>query len=212
MKQIAALLAVILLLTACGAQNIVAQSEPAAESLQAADYVPEQADPAISQESSSLPVEADQNTEPGESAESSQMPEQSAPEEIPRSESEASKEEIPVREDLYLEVAGRRFSITLADNAAAEAFCGLLPASWDMEELHGNEKYIYLDDSLPSDPQAVDYIETGDLMLYGDNCVVLFYDSFSTSYGYTRIGWVDDPAGLAEAVGGGDVTVEFRLA
>lgn len=112
---------------------------------------------------------------------------------------------------IYIEINGRQFSVTLDRSDTADAFQNLLPAAWDMEELHGNEKYIYLDDSLPAHAQAVGYIEAGDLMLYGDNCVVLFYDSFSTSYGYTRIGWIDDPTGLAEAVGSGDITAAFGL-
>lgn len=47
-------------------------------------------------------------------------------------------------------------------------------------------------------------------MLYGSSCIVLFYENFSTSYRYTRIGRVDNPAGLAAAVGSGSVTVSFE--
>ena len=48
-------------------------------------------------------------------------------------------------------------------------------------------------------------------MLYGNNCVVLFYESFSSGYSYTRLGSVDDPAGLAEALGTGSVEVAFSV-
>jgi hypothetical protein len=48
-------------------------------------------------------------------------------------------------------------------------------------------------------------------MLYGSNTVVLFYENFSTSYGYTRLGKIDNPAGLATALGSGNVTVTFDL-
>ena len=49
----------------------------------------------------------------------------------------------------------------------------------------------------------------GDLMLYGNNCIVLFYKSFSTQYSYTRIGHINDISGLESAVGSGSVQVRF---
>ncbi len=56
-------------------------------------------------------------------------------------------------------------------------------------ELNGNEKYAYLDDSLPVGRSARATIaRAGDIMLFGDDCLVLFYETFSSSYRYTRIG------------------------
>lgn len=110
-----------------------------------------------------------------------------------------------------IHIADKAFEAQLESNDCAQAFAELLPAELVMDELNGNEKYHYLDSSLPSDPACPGRIETGDLMLYGRDCVVLFYESFDTSYAYTRIGHVSDVNGLAEALGAGSVTVTFDL-
>ncbi len=48
-------------------------------------------------------------------------------------------------------------------------------------------------------------------MLYGDNCLVLFYESISSSFNYTRLGYIEDVEKFAQAVGDGDIRVSFDL-
>ena len=107
-------------------------------------------------------------------------------------------------------VGNQIFVATIADSETGRAFYNMLPLTLDMSELNGNEKYSYLDTSLPTASYRPGNINAGDLMLYGSSCVVLFYQTFSSSYSYTRIGAIDNPAGLAEALGNGDVTVRFE--
>ena len=78
-----------------------------------------------------------------------------------------------------------------------------------MNELNGNEKYYYFNEYLPSNSSKVGKINSGDLMLYGSDCLVLFYDSFNTSYSYTRIGVLDNPEKLKEIVGNGNINVNI---
>jgi hypothetical protein len=110
---------------------------------------------------------------------------------------------------IRLTVGSTVFTAELAGNATAEAFGSLLPMTLDMSELNGNEKYHYLSSSLPTDASCPGTIHTGDILLYGNNCVVVFYKTFSTGYSYTRIGKITDPEGLESALGSGSVSVRF---
>lgn len=104
------------------------------------------------------------------------------------------------------------FALTLADTEAARAFAARLPLTLEMTELNGNEKYARLDEPLPTASAVPDRIRTGDLMLWGDDTVVLFYDTFATSYSYTRLGAVEEADTLARALGRGGVRVTFEPA
>lgn len=114
--------------------------------------------------------------------------------------------------NIEITVQDRTFYAELYDSETAEKFAEMLPLTLDMSELNGNEKYFYFSDDLPAKRESPDRINSGDIMLYGSNCLVLFYDSFSTSYSYTPIGHIDDADGLAEALGKGGVTVSFQAA
>ena len=107
-------------------------------------------------------------------------------------------------------VGSKSFTATLADSETGEAFAALLPLSATMNELNGNEKYHYLSSFLPTDSYQPGTIHAGDLMLYGNNCVVLFYKTFNSGYSYTRIGALDDPSGLSDALGTGNVSVRLE--
>ena len=112
---------------------------------------------------------------------------------------------------LKIDVNGQGFTATLLDNPTTRALLERLPMTVRMEELNGNEKYYYMSTSLPTDSQKPGNIHAGDLMLYGSDCLVLFYESFSSGYSYTRLGSIDDPSGLAAAVGRGSVNVTFQI-
>lgn len=113
--------------------------------------------------------------------------------------------------DLVISVGDKDFAVELAESASARALRERLPLTVTMGELNDNEKFFYLADPLPSAPERPGTIQAGDLMLYGPDCLVLFYVSFASSYSYTRLGRVADPEGLADALGGGNVEVTFQM-
>lgn len=110
---------------------------------------------------------------------------------------------------ITINIGSESYDATLADNDTARAFRDRLPLSLDMSDVNGNEKAFDLPNVLPSNPSNPGRIQNGDLMLYGSRTVVLFYESFSTSYTYTRIGQIDDTANLAETLGSGNAKVTF---
>ena len=123
----------------------------------------------------------------------------------------STEEEQTKASTMMITIDGRSFPVELANNDTARAFIERLPMSLEMEELNGNEKYFYLDQELPAASEAVENIKAGDVMLYGADCIALFYDSFETPYSYTRIGTITDTAELQDAVGTGTVSVNFAL-
>ncbi len=100
----------------------------------------------------------------------------------------------------------KEYIISLEDNETVKSFIRTLPQELEMSELNGNEKYVYLDNSLPTDSKNTKKINRGDVMLYGNNCLVIFYKSFNTSYSYTKIGNIDNLPDL----GDGNIKVTFE--
>jgi hypothetical protein len=117
----------------------------------------------------------------------------------------------PEKTQMKIKIGSSTFTATLEENATATAFKAMLPMTVKMTDLNGNEKYYRLRNDLPTKASNPGKIETGDLMIYGSNTVVLFYKSFPTSYSYTRLGRIDDPAGLDAAVGSGNVSITYDL-
>jgi len=113
--------------------------------------------------------------------------------------------------NIQIKVGSKTFTATLENNATAQAFKAKLPLTVEMVELNGNEKYYRFPSDLPTNASNPGAIKVGDLMIYGQNTLVLFYEGFQTSYSYTRLGRISDPAGLAAAVGTGTVKVTYEL-
>lgn len=114
------------------------------------------------------------------------------------------EEESNYKESVGYEV---NVQVNLENNETASEFSKLLPLTVNMNELNGNEKYVYLDKPLKTNPYNPKHIEAGDVMLYGNNCLVIFYKSFDTSYSYTKIGHIDNLPDL----GNGDVNVKIDI-
>lgn len=107
---------------------------------------------------------------------------------------------------VYASINDKELEIELDDNSTVSALVKLLPLELSMSDLNGNEKYTYLDESLPTNTYSPKHIEAGDVMLFGDNCLVVFYKSFDTSYSYSKIGHINNLPELSN----GDVTIKLN--
>ena len=117
----------------------------------------------------------------------------------------------PMNDTLVIKIGDKEFTATLLDNPTTTAFKSMLPLTMNMTELNGNEKYFDLLKSLPTKASNPGKINAGDLLLYGSKTLVLFYEAFSTSYSYTRLGKINNPGGLEEALGSSNVVVTIEL-
>ena len=97
-----------------------------------------------------------------------------------------------VEDSVKIIIDNKEYTITLQDNKTVNEFINMLPLELEMTDLNDNEKYTYLDKELSTNSINPKHINKGDVMLFGNNCLVIFYESFDTSYSYTKIGHIDD--------------------
>lgn len=109
-------------------------------------------------------------------------------------------------EELKIIINKEEYQVELEDNETVTELLKIMPREMEMIELNGNEKYHYLEQSLPTNPTSPKQIEKGDIMLFGDNCLVIFYQSFKTNYSYTRIGHIHN----LKDIGENNITVKFE--
>ncbi|MBO4453407.1 MAG: hypothetical protein J5793_05675 [Clostridia bacterium] len=135
--------------------------------------------------------------------------ETSAPETVSEG-PEASAEE---EEKLLFTVRanGHVYTAELCGSEAARYFYdNMLPLELEMTDLNGNEKYYYLEEKLPTEPEVGGHIEKGEIMLFGQSCVMIFYGEVDTGYSYTRLGRITDTDKLELVLGNSDVTVKLK--
>ena len=94
--------------------------------------------------------------------------------------------------NINVSINNQKYNATIENNETAKSFISQLPQEFNMKELNGNEKYVYMNNSLPTNSTNPKHIKSGDIMLYGSDCLVIFYKSFDTNYSYTKIGHIDN--------------------
>lgn len=110
---------------------------------------------------------------------------------------------------MNLEINNKIYSVVLENNITTEALRSRLPMTLNMEDLYGSEKYAYITEPLPMQPQRMDTINAGDVLLWGNDCLVIFYNHVSTLDEYTKIGHIENVEDLAITAGSDSVNVTW---
>lgn len=133
-------------------------------------------------------------------------------EEISKNPGESESPDEPQEEQVMDILIGEQtFQAVLYENESTKALQEKLPMTIRMDEMNGNEKYYFMDENIPSASETVGSIQAGDIMLFGSNCLVLFFKDFQTSYTYTRLGYVRNAPEFVSALESGSLEVTFRM-
>lgn len=114
---------------------------------------------------------------------------------------------------MNITVGNTTFNAKMYDNETTQALIAQLPLTVNMSELDGKEKFYHFPSNLPVGlTEMPATIHAGEIMLWSSNSLVLFYNTFSNSYGgYVKLGYIENISGLTSALGRGSVQVTFSL-
>ncbi|MBR1383326.1 MAG: hypothetical protein IJ555_05880 [Ruminococcus sp.] len=131
-----------------------------------------------------------------------------------QSEKPITTESAPKEESaLKMEIAGTPVTVDWEDNESVEALKELCKdggLTIDMSMYGGFEQVGPIGTSLPRNDAQIT-TNSGDIVLYSGNQIVVFYGS--NSWSYTKLGHITDSSGytMEELLGNGDVSIKICL-
>ena len=114
-------------------------------------------------------------------------------------------------QNIIITIENKKYEAILYDNSTTKELIKKFPIIITMSDLNGNEKYYNFSKSFSTSSENVANINKGDIMLFGDNCLVIFYKSFSTRYKYTKLGYIKNTEDLENSFGKGDINITFEI-
>lgn len=114
-------------------------------------------------------------------------------------------------QNIIITIENKKYEAILYDNSTTKELIKKFPITITMSDLNGNEKYYNFSKSFSTSSENVANINKGDIMLFGDNCLVIFYKSFSTRYKYTKLGYIKNTEDLENSFGKGDISITFEI-
>lgn len=114
-------------------------------------------------------------------------------------------------QNIIITIKNKKYEAILYDNSTTKELIKKFPITITMSDLNGNEKYYNFSKSFSTSSENVANINKGDIMLFSDNCLVIFYKSFSTRYKYTKLGYIKNTEDLENSFGKGDISITFEI-
>ncbi len=114
-------------------------------------------------------------------------------------------------QNIIIMIENKKYEAILYDNSTTKELIKKFPITITMSDLNGNEKYYNFSKSFSTLSENVANINKGDIMLFGNNCLVIFYKSFSTRYRYTKLGYIKNLEDLENSLSKGDIEITFIL-
>ena len=114
-------------------------------------------------------------------------------------------------QNIIITIENKKYEAILYDNSTTKELIKKFPIIITMSDLNGNEKYYNFSKRFPTSSENVGNVKKGDIMLFGDNCLVIFYKSFSTRYRYTKLGYIKNLEDLENSLGKGDINITFEI-
>ena len=114
-------------------------------------------------------------------------------------------------QNIIITIKNKKYEAILYDNSTTKELIKKFPITITMSDLNGNEKYYNFSKSFSTSSENVANINKGDIMLFGNNCLVIFYKSFSTRYRYTKLGYIKNLEDLENSLSKGDIEITFIL-
>lgn len=114
-------------------------------------------------------------------------------------------------QNIIITIENKKYEAILYDNSTTKELIKKFPITITMSDLNGNEKYYNFSKSFSTSSENVASINKGYIMLFGYNCLVIFYKSFSTRYKYTKLGYIKNTEDLENSFGKGDISITFEI-
>ncbi|MBQ6449561.1 hypothetical protein IJJ08_01500 [bacterium] len=112
--------------------------------------------------------------------------------------------------DLRVRLGGHEYLGRFEDNPTTRKLKSGCPWRLELADQDRLAKFCLLEGvKLPTDARRPEQITPGQFYLYEDNCLVLFYQPARTSYRYTYLGELLDPAKLIDYIGYHQTTLEL---